>query len=91
MSAADAEAALDQITQRMPVMRDERGVYDSWRQLLKSCSVTGVNSHDMRIVAAMIRHRIPALLTSNFRDFARYTVIEVLTPADVLASARTEE
>ncbi len=87
MTASGAEATLDDITRRMPLMRDERGVYDNWRQLLRTYAVTGVPSHDMRIVAAMVRHGIPALLTANSRHFLRYTAIEVLTPEDVSSSA----
>jgi predicted nucleic acid-binding protein len=87
MTAAAAEVMLDDIVRRMPLLRDERGVYDNWRQLLKTYTVTGVPSHDMRIVAAMVRHRIPTLLTSNPRHFVRYTSIEVLTPEDVLSAA----
>ncbi len=45
----------------------------------------GVNSHDTRIVAAMLRHGIPTLLTTDARDFSKYAEIEVLTPEIVLA------
>ena len=45
----------------------------------------------MRIVAAMIRHGIPALLTANSRHFLRYTAIDVLTPEDVLTSGGAGE
>jgi predicted nucleic acid-binding protein len=44
-----------------------------------------VNSHDMRIVAAMLRHGISTLLTTNARDFSKYAEIEVLSPEIVLA------
>jgi predicted nucleic acid-binding protein len=74
---------LTELTAEIPVLRDERGVYEQWRHLLAEYPVTGVNSHDLRIVAAMKRHRIQSLLTSNPTDFARYSGIEVVTPATV--------
>jgi predicted nucleic acid-binding protein len=86
MSAAAAEATLDDIIRRMPLLRDERGIYDHWRELLKKYGVTGIPSHDMRIVAAMMRHGVATLLTTNPRHFVRYPVIEVMTPEAVLAS-----
>lgn len=87
MTAEEADGLIDGFTRRIPVMRDERGVYERWRELTRIYGVTGVNSHDARIIAAMLRHGIPALLTTNARDFLRFTAIEVLTPESVLSAA----
>lgn len=85
MSASKAAPLIDEITRRIPVLRDERGVYERWRELTRSYNVTGVNSHETRIVAAMARHGISKLLTSNASDFARYAEVEVLTPEAVVS------
>jgi predicted nucleic acid-binding protein len=77
---------LNNFTSQIPVLRDDRGVYEQWRRLVAQYAITGVNSHDLRIVAAMVRHRTRALLTSNDREFKRYTEIDVMTPDSVLMS-----
>jgi predicted nucleic acid-binding protein len=77
---------IDELTDKVPVLHDDRRVYDHWRQLADEYAVTGVNSHDMRIVAAMRTHGITAPLTYNDSDFSRYHGIEVLTPERVVAS-----
>jgi hypothetical protein len=45
-----------------------------------------VQVHDARLVAAMLAHGVPQILTLNPRDFQRYTEITVLHPADVVAA-----
>ena len=39
--------------------------------------------HDARLVAAMIVHGIPNLLTFNLPDFKRFTEITVISPEEV--------
>ncbi|MBA3311860.1 MAG: PIN domain-containing protein [Planctomycetaceae bacterium] len=90
MTAAEADRLIDEFTRRIPVVRDERGVYERWRELVTSYRVSGVNSFDARIVAGMLRHGIPTLLTTNARDFAKYTEIEVLTPENMSPSVGSE-
>jgi predicted nucleic acid-binding protein len=40
--------------------------------------------HDARLVAAMLAHGVPQLLTLNDRDFARYAGISVVHPRDLV-------
>ena len=49
-----------------------------------ACEVKGKNAHDTRLVAAMQRHRVTTLVTFNTPDFARFTGINVFSPADIL-------
>ena len=67
-----------------PPLLDERGVFVRWRDLVSSFDVKGKNAHDARLVAAMQRHRVTTLVTFNTPDFARFTGINVFSPADVL-------
>jgi predicted nucleic acid-binding protein len=53
-------------------------VYEKWRQLVREYRVRGVQVHDARLVATMLVHRIPNLITLNVTDFARYA--EIVTP-----------
>ena len=38
-----------------------------------------------RLVAAMVKHSIPNILTFNVQDFRRYSQIKAFDPADILA------
>jgi predicted nucleic acid-binding protein len=71
------------------LLRDERRIYERWRELVVDQDVKGKQIHDARLVAAMLRHRIPNLLTFNAADFARYSEINVVEPhrADDLGPA----
>jgi predicted nucleic acid-binding protein len=51
-----------------------------WEQLVAHYRVSGKNSHDARLVAAMLVHGTNAILTFNTQDFSRYTGIAVLDP-----------
>ena len=79
-----AEQALDQLIESYRLLRDERGIFGQWRQLLAGQPVLGKPAHDARLVAAMIRHGLTRLLTFNTRDFSRFPEITAVAPADVL-------
>lgn len=55
-------------------------VYKTWRRLVVDYKIEGVNVHDARLVAFMIAHQVPRLLTLNIRDFKRYSEITAYTP-----------
>ncbi len=43
----------------------------------------GKQTHDTRLVAAMIIHQIPYLLTFNTEDFKRFTEITAIDPRPI--------
>ena len=45
--------------------------------------VSGKPTHDARIVAAMIVHKIENILTLNPNDFKRFSEIKAVRPKDV--------
>jgi predicted nucleic acid-binding protein len=57
------------------LLADSRDVHEEWRHLLVTNNVSGVQVHDARLVAAMHVHGVKRILTSNTKDFARYTNI----------------
>jgi predicted nucleic acid-binding protein len=71
------------------VLPDVAAIYREWVRLVHTYSVSGVNAHDARIVAAMRIHSVPHLLTFNADDFNRFdkTEITVVTPAEILHRA----
>jgi hypothetical protein len=48
--------------------------------------ILGKNAHDARLVAAMLVHGIPQILTFNNQHFQRFPGIVVLSPQDVIQS-----
>jgi len=69
-------------------MLDTSNIYHEWRRLVTTYNVSGMSSHDARLVAAMRVHNIEEILTFNFKDFIRYTPenIRVLDPSHVAAT-----
>jgi predicted nucleic acid-binding protein len=67
------------------LLRDERGIFSIWRELVSLQNVRGKTAHDTRLVAAMQRHAVSDLLTLNTADFIRYQTIQIWTPSDVIA------
>ena len=55
----------------MRLAADSAAVYGKWREIVSEYRVTGVQVHDARLVAAMLVHGIPNILTLNAADFAR--------------------
>ena len=63
------------------VAEDGASVFDRLLQLLAAHSGGGKQVHDANLVATMLEHRIPRLLTFNAADFRRFgSLIEVLVP-----------
>ena len=67
------------------LLRDERQVFQFWRELVSQHDVRGKNAHDARLVAAMMRHGVTEILTFNTADFVRFPDIRCFSPADVIA------
>ena len=81
MEPPDASNDLTDILDLFRLLRDERAVFECWRDLVAEHEVRGKAVHDGRLVAAMVRHHVTHLLTFNAADFARYTgLITVLDP-----------
>ena len=61
-----------------PMLPEGVPLLDQWEQLVTTHRVSGKNSHDARLVAAMQVHVIKQILTFNVSDFARYPDIRAL-------------
>lgn len=80
---AQTDFELSKIEQIFDLLPDTKEVYQNWRELVVKHSVSGIQVHDAKIVAAMKAHNIENLLTFNAKDFKRYTDINVVEPKDV--------
>lgn len=65
------------------LLPDSLAVHEEWRKLLVEHSVSGVQVHDARLVAAMRVHGVKRILTFNDKDFTRYAGIETMHPRSV--------
>ena len=81
MEPADALDDIDDFVSRFTLLKDERGVFTRWRELVREVAVRGRPAHDARLVAAMRRHGLTHVLTFNGKDFRRYAGVTVLAPA----------
>lgn len=87
MTTAEAEAEFVKMASPLfRLMRDERAIYDSWRDLVRQHEIRGRQAHDARLVAAMRRHGLTELLTFNVADFRPYGDINLLEPSAIAAS-----
>ena len=62
---AQTETELSKIEQVFDLLPDTLEVYKNWRELVVKHSVSGIQVHDAKIVAAMKAHNIQDLLTFN--------------------------
>jgi predicted nucleic acid-binding protein len=83
LSPAEAEQRAQRIENRVELLPDDPTVHVVWRSLLVEHQVSGVQVHDARLVASMLVHGVPHILTLNARDFARYNSIKAIHPADL--------
>lgn len=65
------------------VVTENDDSFDVWKGLLATYSVSGVAVHDARLVAVMLSHGIPTIVTLNAQEFRRYNGISVITPGEV--------
>lgn len=83
MSPTDAAGDLDRLTELFTLLKDERAVFEYWRQIVEASHVSGKPAHDARLVAAMRRHRLEQVLTFNAADFRRFAEVRVLEPGEI--------
>lgn len=72
MTKHEAEAEVAAFETFFPLLPDTAAVGGAWRVLLQHYDVLGLQAYNARLVAAMIAHQVPALLTLNVRHSKRY-------------------
>ena len=83
LSVADTVAHIDTFKQAFSVLPDTPEIFPEWERLAHAHAVSGRESHDTRLVAAMLVHGVTHILTFNAGDFKRYQEIIVVNPPDV--------
>jgi predicted nucleic acid-binding protein len=87
LSPAEADREAARLEGLLTLLPDVPAIYPEWRRLVVAHSVSGVQVHDARIVAAMNVYGVTNLLTFNSADFVRYPGIRVAHPKDVAKAA----
>jgi len=67
----------------LTLLPDMPAMYQEWKRLVATYSVTGVKVHDARLAALMNVHGVGRILTFNVEDFIRFE-IETLHPLAVV-------
>jgi|SRR6267378_1307400 predicted nucleic acid-binding protein len=80
LSPRDTDRRARFFEEKLRLLPDGLAVHLTWRRLLVSNAVSGVQVHDARLVAAMQVHGVKRILTFNEKDFARYPEIEAFNP-----------
>ena len=87
LSPVETHTELETIKSLFRLLRDERGIYSIWEQLVLTNNVKGKQAHDARLAAATQRHNVSHLLTFNTADFTRYSFATAVSPIDVASAA----
>jgi predicted nucleic acid-binding protein len=85
LTPVDADWLLRLIERICPLLSDSPAIYIEWRKLVVDFSVSGVQVHDARLVAAMRANEVTHILTFNTSDFTRYSSLGIVAvdPASV--------
>ena len=84
LSAADAEANVNEFLRRLELYDETEAVSQRLRQLVTTHDLHGKRLHDANIVATMAVHGVCTLLTQNGADFAPFNDITIVAIPDVI-------
>jgi len=83
MTIEDAAAELASFQRLFTLLPETAMVFQEWERLVSKHHVSGKNTHDAHIAAAMNVYGITRILTLNVQDFTRYSNISPVHPATV--------
>ena len=77
-------SAFDRILRILP---ETPATFARWREIVSNYRVIGVQVHDANLLAVAEVYGAGALVTLNPRDFARYSILPILTPSQLTSDA----
>lgn len=83
LSIEQTERKATLIEKYFTLLHDGAAAFTEWRRLVSALQIKGVQVHDAKLVASMIAHNIPYLVTFNTKDFSRFPMITAIDPADI--------
>jgi len=84
LSIAKAEEEIISLKTLFALLPDTPEIFPEWERVVVKYRVSGKQTHDARLVAAMIVHDVKHLLTFNAPDFKRFTTITAVNPQSIL-------
>jgi len=91
LTPRQAQTEIETILTTFELLPETPALFDEWRTLVVEHSVSGVETHDARIVAAMKLYGITHILTFNEQDFRRYqSILTVVVPLTFLTQPRAD-
>lgn len=84
LSVPETDARARDLERFFEFLPDSETTYRTWRQLLVTYSVSGVQVHDARLAAHLYTQPISTFITFNTQDFARYPNLDIVHPQDLL-------
>ena len=88
MTSQQAHAEITGVRAHFLLLPETAQVYAIWEGLIGQYAIRGKRAHDARLVAMMIEHHVPRLLTFNDDDFRQFAAIRTVNPFDVLGIPR---
>jgi predicted nucleic acid-binding protein len=76
----EAQGELAKIEDFFQILSENAASYATWKTLLITNRVSGVQVHDARLVAVMKTYGVAQIVTFNVTDFARFPDIEAVHP-----------
>jgi predicted nucleic acid-binding protein len=83
MTVENAAGELAAFQRLFSMLSETASVFQEWERLVTAHRVSGKNTHDAHIAAAMNVYGITRILTLNVQDFVRYSNISPVHPANV--------
>jgi predicted nucleic acid-binding protein len=83
MTPQEAHAELGNARALFRLLPETEQVYPTWEGLVARYGIQGKHARDARLVAVLIEHHVPRLLTFNDGDFREFTEIATLNPFDI--------
>jgi predicted nucleic acid-binding protein len=80
---AQTTQAIEMLINQFEILPETPDVFPTWLNLVKTYNISGKRTHDMRILAVMLTHKISNILTFNPKDFIAIPGINVIHPRDI--------
>ncbi|WLT40643.1 PIN domain-containing protein (plasmid) [Synechocystis sp. B12] len=82
-TVSQAQKDLGQLKSLYSLYPDHPDTFAEWENLINHYQIKGKRAHDVRIIAAMLAHEIPIIVTINIQDFEKFTEIQAISPNSI--------
>lgn len=88
LSPDDAMARISKFKTDFAMFPEAPDIFPQWERLVSTYKPRSRVVFDLRLVAAMVVHGIPEILSFNDLDFTAFTEISAVNPFDLLGTSR---